>query len=195
MIDDLDETIRQLLIQEIPITAGEVDIGFDQPKREWSARLSRPTINLFLHDVRENVALRQFGWQEMPQGSNPNTTTRKLSPLRIDCHYMLTTWATEAEDEHRLLTRTMLALFRHPQLEREQLVGRLQDQAFDIKTTLASHDKLTNPAEIWSALDNEMRPSISYLITLTLDPWTPVDDPVVRSVEMDMDQFVGMAAN
>ncbi|MCB0014294.1 MAG: DUF4255 domain-containing protein, partial [Anaerolineales bacterium] len=62
MFDELEEALRQLLIQEIPITDGEIEIAFDQPKREWSARLSRPTINLFLYDVRENVMLRNYGF-------------------------------------------------------------------------------------------------------------------------------------
>ena len=37
MIADLDETIRQLLITEMPIENGEIDVTFDQPKREWSS--------------------------------------------------------------------------------------------------------------------------------------------------------------
>jgi hypothetical protein len=57
MIDELDEVLRQLLVREIPIKNGEVDIKFEQPKREWSSRLSRPTLNLFLYDVRENSKL------------------------------------------------------------------------------------------------------------------------------------------
>lgn len=181
MIDDLDETIRQLLIDEMAIAAGEIDIAFDQPRREWSARLSRPTINLFLYDIRENVQLRKFGWEETENQPSDDVVTRKLTPLRIDCHYMLTTWATEPEDEHRLLTRAMLALFRYPQIPAQRLVGRLQEQTFDIRTQLAAHDKLTNPAEIWSAMDNELRPTVSYLVTLTMDPWTDVTDPVVRT--------------
>ena len=59
MFDELDEALRRLLIREIPIKNNEVDISFDQPKSEWSARLNRPTVNLFLHDVRENTKLRQ----------------------------------------------------------------------------------------------------------------------------------------
>lgn len=186
MIDDLDETIRQLLIEEMVIATGEIDIAFDQPKREWSARLSRPTINLFLYDIRENVQLRKFGWEEVEHQTSDDTVTRKLTPLRIDCHYMLTTWAAEPEDEHRLLTRAMLALFRYPQIPTQRLVGRLQNQAYDIRTRLAAHDKLTNPAEIWSAMDNELRPTVSYLVTLTMDPWTDVTEPVVRTFQFGL---------
>jgi hypothetical protein len=47
VIADLDEVLRELLTREIDIKDNEVDITFDQPKREWSARLSKPTLNLF----------------------------------------------------------------------------------------------------------------------------------------------------
>ncbi|RLC55156.1 MAG: DUF4255 domain-containing protein, partial [Chloroflexota bacterium] len=51
MLTDLDETLKQLLIKNIPIKNNEVDIQFDLPKRDWSAGLSRPTINLYLYDI------------------------------------------------------------------------------------------------------------------------------------------------
>ena len=57
MINDLDEVLRQFLVRELPIKNSEVDIAFDQPAREWSARVSRPTLNLFLYDLRENQKL------------------------------------------------------------------------------------------------------------------------------------------
>ena len=63
MFADLDETMRQILIEELPVKNGEIDIHFDQPTREWSAKLSKPTLNIFLYDVRENNQLRQHVWQ------------------------------------------------------------------------------------------------------------------------------------
>lgn len=180
MIADLDETIRQLLVAEVPIKNGEVEVSFDQPKREWSARLSRPTINLFLYDVRENATLRQHQWERMPSVNGDNLARLKRTPFRVDCFYMLTTWAAEPDDEHRLLTRSLMALFRFPILADERLVGSLKNPPFEIQARLASHDKLTNPAEVWSSLDNELRPSISYIVTLALDPWKEITGPVVR---------------
>jgi hypothetical protein len=49
---------------------------------------------------------------------------------------------------------------------------------------VARHDKLTNPAEVWSALDNEMRPSVCYSATLSLDPWSEVSGPIVRTLTL-----------
>jgi hypothetical protein len=94
---------------------------------------------------------------------------------------MLTAWASVPEDEHRLLTRCLLALFRFPVLPEDRLVGSLRNPPFDIQAALARHDRLTNPAEVWSALDNEMRPSVSYIVTLSLDPWKEITAPVVRT--------------
>lgn len=182
MIADLDETIRQLLIAELPVKNGEIEINFDQPKREWSARLSRPTINFFLYDVRENATLRQHGWERMASVNGNNLAHLKRTPFRVDCFYMMTTWASEPDDEHRLLSRALMSLFRFPILPEDRLVGSLKNPTFEIQTRLALHDKLTNPAEVWSSLDNELRPSISYIITLALDPWKEVSGPVVRTL-------------
>jgi hypothetical protein len=186
MIADLDETIKEVLKAELPIKNGEIDVKFDQPKREWSAKLTRPTVNFYLYDVRENNVLRRHQWEQMANGGNgrDNMARLKRTPFRVDCYYMLTTWAAEAEDEHRLLGRCLLALFRHPVLPAGRLVGNMKEQQFDVQARLANHDKLTNPAEVWSALDNEMRPSVSYVITLALDPWAEVTGPVVRTFTM-----------
>ena len=193
MIADLDESIRQLLISDLPIKNGEIDIKFEQPKREWSAKLVKPTINLFLYDVRENVQLRRSQFDPVGNGSPKEAIARmKKAPHRIDCYYMITTWAAEAEDEHRLLTRTLMALFRHPTLPETALQGTLQNPKTPLQTYLARHDKLTNPAEIWSALDNEMRPSISYTITLSLDPWTEVTGPLVRTLTLQAGQSTSL---
>lgn len=183
MIADLDETLRQLLISEMPIKNGEIEISFHQPKREWSTRLTRPAINLYLYDLRENPTLRAPQWERLPDHEgNGRNATQKRSPMRVDCFYMLTTWAAEPEDEHRLLTRSLMTLFRFPLIPPERLLGGLQNQEYEVPVRLAHHDRLTNPAELWGSLDNEIRPSVSLIITLALDPWTEVSGPVVRTL-------------
>jgi len=186
MLADLDETIRQVLIKELPVKNGEIDIKFEQPKREWSARLSKPTVNLFLYDIRENNVLRQNQWENIREKNG--TFTKKRSPMRVDCFYMLTVWASDPEDEHRLLTRSMMALYRLPILPEDRLVGSMRNPLFEIQTRLAAHDRLTNPAEVWASLDNEMRPSLSYVVSLALDPWSEVTGPAVRTFTFQVGQ-------
>jgi hypothetical protein len=184
MIHDLDEVLRQLLIREIPIKNGEVDIKFDQPKREWSSRLSRPTLNLFLYDVRENAKLRQAQPTWHLERHDDGTATRRLKPVRVDLHYMVTAWTTEPEDEHRLLTGTLLALFRNPQLPEDLLPESFQNQPVPIAIMVAQDEELQNPADVWSALDNEMRPAITCVVTMALDPYHPITGPMVRTREL-----------
>lgn len=190
MFDDVDQALRDLLIQELPISNDEVDIEFDRPKREWSARLSRPTLNLFLYDIHENQKLRQA--QPMWQTTrNPNgTVTHKRKPVRIDLHYMITVWATEPEDEHRLLARTVMALFRHPHLPDNVLPPSLQHQQRKIELMVAQPNALKNPVDVWTVLDNEMGPAIELTVTMALDPYTPTTAPLVIRRELRFAQDV-----
>lgn len=184
MIDDLDEALRKLLIREMPIRNGEVDVKFDQPKREWSARVSRPTVNLFLYDARENQKLRQAQplWDifQNPDG----TVTRQRKPVRLDLHYMLTAWAAEPEDEHRLLGRALMALFRCSSLPEDLVPESLGRQPAPISFLVAQYDELRNATDIWNVLDNEMRPGIALVVTLALDPYAPIVAPLVRGREL-----------
>jgi hypothetical protein len=190
MIADLDATIRQLIVDELPIANGEIDVAFQQPRREWSARLSRPAINCFLYDVRENAQLRTHQWETVANGrarngaADPNQAVRKRSPLRIDCSYLVTAWAFDPGDEHRLLTSCLLALARYPVLPTPRLNESLRASSHEVRTRLASHDLLPNGADLWSALDNELRPGLTYVVTLALDPWTAVAGPTVRTLSL-----------
>lgn len=189
MISELDEALRQLLVDELPIRDGEIDIKFEQPNREWSARLSRPTLNLFLYDVRENVKLRQPSPQWIVEQRTADTVTQRRRPVRLDLNYAITAWAREPEDEHRLLARTLMVLFRNPYLPEDQLDG----QPSPVSILAAQNDAMMNPADFWSAMDNEIRPVISCTVTLALDPYQPVVAPIttgraIRFLDTDTDE-------
>jgi hypothetical protein len=188
MIDDLDKVLRQLLIRELPIKNREVEIKFDQPSREWSSRLSRPTLNLFLYDVRENTRLRQAQPTWRVERHDDGTATRRIKPVRVDLHYMITAWAADPEDEHSLLARTLLALFRNPELPEDLLPEILQNQPVPIAIMAAQEDELQNPADVWNVLDNEMRPAIACIVTMALDPYRPIVGPMVRTRELRFGQ-------
>ncbi|MDI7274903.1 MAG: Pvc16 family protein [Anaerolineae bacterium] len=190
MISDLDEVLRRLLIRELPIRNGEVNVEFQQPKREWSSRLSRPTLNLFLYHMSENTTLRQPEWEIRRNGDG--TSTRRRTPVRMDLHYMITAWAAEPEDEHRLLTRTLMALFRTATLPDDLLPSTFKDQPVPIPIRVADPEFLRNPADLWNALDNELRPAISCLVTLALNPYQEFVGPLVRTRELRFGQATGL---
>jgi len=186
MIDELDQVLRQLLIRELPVKNGEVDIEFHQPRREWSAHLNRPTLNLFLYHLCENMVLRQPEWEMQRNGDG--TATRRRKPVRVDLHYMITAWAAEPEDEHRLLARTMMALCRTATLPEDLLPESFRNQPAPIPLRVADPETLRNPADLWNALDNELRPSVSCVVTLALNPYQLFTGPLVRTRELRFGQ-------
>lgn len=186
MITDLDATLEKLLIREVPIDNKDVDIHFDQPTREWSAKLTRPTINLYLYDMRENTELRQTNWV-VERGDN-GQATKKRPPRRIDLAYLITAWTNTAEDEHRLLWRALWALMKHPELPKDILQGELVGSDVPIRASVAQPDEVPNVADLWGVLDNELRPSLHLVATLPLDLGQVIRGPLVRSKRIRVEQ-------
>ncbi len=195
MINDLDSTLEELVRNELrrlreeqpnlPGELGEITFAFKQPKSGWnSTGESGLALNFFLYDVRENPVLRRHHVETTPNGANGDGrfVQQKRLPLRLDCFYLVTAWAAEPRWEHWLLTSCLKILARYAVLPEDQLQGDLKTQPFEIRTKVAAHDVLTNPAEVWSALGNDLHASFSYVVTLALDPWQPITVPVVTTV-------------
>jgi len=187
MIDDLDDALRDLLVRELPIRDNEVDIAFDQPRREWSARLSRPSLNLYLYDVRENLRLRREATQvEVERRPSSVLTVRR--PTRLDLYYLVTTWATAPEDEHRLLARALMTFLRFPELPDDILPESLRDQPSPIPLKVAQPEVLDKPSDLWSVLDNQQRPGLVMVATLSINPFAPTETPLTRTAEVKFAQ-------
>ncbi len=167
MINDLDETIKQLLIKKGNLNPAEVDISFDMPDREWSAAISKPTVNIYLYDVHENLDMRDNMWDVIKKDGR---VTRAKRPIRMDLSYLITVWTNDTADQHQLLSYVLQVLYRHPEIPSELLSGRLTDVTVPIRTWTAQPDGvLRNSADFWSALDNNLKPSISYVVTVPVD--------------------------
>jgi hypothetical protein len=180
MISELDEIIKQLLIKNGKLDHGEVDIKFETPDREWSASLSKPTINLYLYDIRENHELRGTEW--IIENHADNTATKRKNARRINLSYLVTVWTNNIEDQHSLLWRVLATLIRYPVLPREYLIGQLARQEYAVITHAAQPDGLfNNPADFWAALDNEIKPSFNYIVTLPLDPEIAFTSAITRT--------------
>ena len=174
MLGDLNETLKKLVVNKLG--ADGIDVSFEQPTREWSAKITRPTVNFFLLRLLENRQLRDLYWQERKE----NQMSKRLwHPRRVDVYYMVTAWATEPEDEYHLLWRILGILMRNPVLSNEFYVGSMRDQERPVPVEVAQTEILENPAEIWSALNNEFKPSVSLKLTLELDLALIEESPLV----------------
>ena len=97
MFQDVDATLRAVLIADVPIKKTEVEIAFDRPNRDWSSRLSRPTLNLFLFDIRERAEMKD----DVPIVTRDGNgrAVRQRPPRRLDLSYLVSAWTTEPDDE------------------------------------------------------------------------------------------------
>jgi len=178
MINDLDETLKLLLVKKAGLDPAEVDISFDIPTREWSTPVTRPTVNLYLYDLRENRQLRETYWDD--EVGEDGRINLKRRPLRIDLSYMITCWTSSAEDQHRLLWRVIETFFRYSPIPEEVLQGDLRQLIHPVRTEVAQPDGvLKNVSDFWGALENQLRASVSLVVTLDLDLEQILTSPMV----------------
>jgi hypothetical protein len=97
---------------------------------------------------------------------------------------MLTAWSNEIEDEHRLLTGATRVLFRNPTLPSNILQGSLARDACSITTEVAQPESFKDVVDIWSVLDNDLRPSVRVTVTVPLEVDMEYLTPPVRDVDM-----------
>jgi hypothetical protein len=179
VISDLDESLRRFLVQRMPLDQTVVDVSFEMPDRAWVASIAKPTINVYLYDIRENQDLRNNDWMVTHQDGR---VTKKKPPVRIDLSYLITVWTSDTGDQHRLLGQLMATLFRYPVLPDEILAGKLQGLEWPVRALTAQADGvLRNCADFWSAIDNQLKPSINYVVTIPVDLEVALTVPEVRT--------------
>ena len=171
-IADLDEALRQLLRRDLERHGFEgVEIAFDAPSKEWSGKLTSPTVDLFLYDLREAVERADVTPTER-RGNGQAVVTPP--PLRLELTYAVTAWTKAVEDEHRLLSQVLAILFSYDGLPEdlgsaETSVGRPREEK----------------ADFWTSVGGEYKASIDYVVHITVESGaTFVRGPEVRTQTM-----------
>ena len=116
MFDDLDASLAALLADgAAPQEVSNADVSFTVPDKDFSP--GQATLDLFLHEVQENRALRETApiLQPVPAGGWQS----ERPPLRIDCTYLVTAWspssgAQRAAEEHPGLAESVRREARRP---------------------------------------------------------------------------------
>lgn len=176
MIHDVDDTLKQLLVSHVPIDLSEIDIRFEMPARDWSTNVSRPTVNLYLYDIRENLELRS---NQPMRTAGADAFSLSPAPVRIDLCYLISVWTSDISDEHQLLGRVLTTLLRFPHLPEEVLRGSLQTQPFPVRGWIAQPERTPNAWDFWGHLEHRMKAGLSYCLTTSLEPHEAEDAPRV----------------
>lgn len=166
MLGDIHNAIRQLIYEQGRIPAAEVDICFEMPTKEWVDSLVRPTLCLFLFDIRENTDLRRSGMQTTREG---NRAVFRLPPRRFDLRYMISALTSIADDQYLLLWRVLGTLLKHPELPAEVLPESLRLFDVPLNATVGKTEDGPRPHDLWGALELPPRPALIYAVTAPLD--------------------------
>jgi hypothetical protein len=199
MIRDLDDTL--IAVIKARAVAGSLlagaDVRFDLPDAKWRTDLSKLTVNFYLYDIREN---REMRTQEtlIARSASGLAAARVAPPVRIDCAYCITAWSVATSDavleEHRLISQVLRALLQTQFIPAALLTGSLKGQIPPYPTVIASQDGVKNLPEFWNALDQKLKPSLNYVVTLAM----MVDDMpadadmtgVVQTVTVDTEKVL-----
>jgi hypothetical protein len=194
VIRDLDETIRELLRTRAP-TGSELagaTVHFDVPDAQWRGTLDGLAVNCYLYDTRENRDLRTTEML-LQRSVDRRYAIHRRPPVRIDCAYCITAWSSATAesvlDEHRLLGHVLKVLLKNPSIPSDVLQGSLATQIPPYPTVIASTEGIKNQPDFWRALDQQLKPSLNYVVTLAL----MLDEPPAELLPVVDDLVVGTA--
>ncbi|WP_018681907.1 DUF4255 domain-containing protein [Actinokineospora enzanensis] len=178
MIDEVDEALRLMLAEE-GLPAEGVDLDFEAPTKEWAAKLTSPTISVFLYDLREDTTRRLTGAQDEVDEEG-TTLGRREPPLWFQLSYLATVWTSRPRDEHRLLADVLRAVAGRDVLQPRWLTGSLAELGRSV--LFQSAGPVTDgeaATEVWSALEGRLKAAVNLRVVAPLArERKPVGPPV-----------------
>jgi hypothetical protein len=187
MIDDLDRSIEKLLQLELGAVL-PFDLSFAIPDKNFApVSGTKNTVDCYLYDIREDRELRRI--EPILQRRADGVVDRKFPPARVLLSYCITVWSpTELTpataptlDEHKVLSDVLRVFLKYPELPAGVLVGALAGQQPPLPTTTILPDIAKSVNDFWTSLGGQLRPSLDYKITLSLDYRSVVSGPLVTS--------------
>lgn len=118
MLAAVDESLESYLRAVVPLSAVDIDVSFEPPDEEWAAKLTRPTVNVHLWDIKRSSVRAVTGVEHIERDGTPH---RRLALPRVELRYFITVWTTEHDDERSLLGSLLVALLSRPEIPNDYL--------------------------------------------------------------------------
>lgn len=165
MLELIDTTIEALLRAGVPLSAHDIDVSFDAPSTEWAAKLSRPTVNLFLWDVKLSAAHARTGIEQVER--NGVAITRLALP-RVELRYLVTAWTSHQRDERSLFGGLLSTILRYPRVPGTFLAPQLQAVgvgAPTISLTRSGESQL----DVFRRIEGKLKPALDVIVVTDVD--------------------------
>lgn len=175
MIGTVDAGLTALLRTALPLPEGVGDVSFDVPDREWAAKLSRVTVDLYLFDVARSPQPPRPAQERV--GADGRRERTLPTPL-VRLSYMVSAWAGTVPDEHQLLGEVLSVFVAHQTLPAEHLPEPVPGS---VQLALAQREG-RRPGDLWSGLDGRMKPVVELEVTVPVPTgdWSPLATSVDR---------------
>jgi hypothetical protein len=164
-IADLDEALRTLVKRELDKHGFEgVEIAFDAPAKEWSGKLTGPTVNLFLYDMRESLDRASASPSE--RRSNGNAVISD-PPLQLELTYAVTAWTKAVQDEHRLLSQVLAILYSYSSVPSDVIAENATATLARAQTSVGRPRE--EKADFWTSVGGQYKASIDYVVQIVIE--------------------------
>ena len=196
MIQDVDESIRRLMIGELVNTSGslikdESQIVLGLPSDE-QPKDKKPRISLYLHDVRENLGMRDQQIH-VQQSANEWEIGKRPGALRLDLSYLVTVAAEDPLTEHRVLGEVLAVLIRNRVVPEKYLPQSLKDEAPNsllLAVAQPDHPAHSDHPKLWQSIGTAIKPTITIVATAKFNPFETRFVKVVREAVLALGQGV-----
>lgn len=169
MISEVDTALAALLKRGV-LDGAQVPVVLDAPTKDWAAKRSGPTVNLFLYDIREDTRRRGSGMFAQFDDDG-RVVSRQELPRVFRLSYLVTAWTQRTEDEHRLLGAMLDCLLGHARVPPDLLPDAPAPATL---TVGLPPEEDRSFADVWSALGGELRPSIDVVISVPIPVGRPI---------------------
>ncbi len=165
MVHALDECLELFLRARVPLGVRDIDVSFHAPDRTWSAGINRPTVNLFLHDVRRSSERAAAGRETVD--ADTGKVWRRALP-RMEFRYLVTSWANDTHDEHQLLGALLVTLLGHDAVPEEFLpAALLAETAPALQIASTATTRVADPIRL---LDGQLKAALELIMIMPVDP-------------------------
>lgn len=162
MLELIDEGLEGFFRATVPLSATDVDVSFEAPDKDWSAKLTRPTVNLFLWDIRRSVNSRSG----MRTVEIDGVVVHQPAHPVVELRYLISAWTSDHGDERGLLAGVMRSLLTYGAIPREFLPAayeRLEVPVLVMARVGEDH------MDVFKALQGQLKPGINMVLTTQFD--------------------------
>ena len=172
VLAEVDIALRRLFEERMttlrPGSAGAVaqgQVGIQPPDDAWITKIGGFTpprgLNIYLAEVCENRKLRT---NERLERTANGVVSRDRSPMRMDCHYLISAWSGAVDrgentlTEHRVLAQALAVLVESRAIT---VAGA------ELPTTIAPPEGFPKLAEFWGTMGAKpWKPAVQLVVTI-----------------------------